>query len=372
MLFKDVLGHNELKKRLVKEIRSDKIAHAQMFLGDTGNGTMELARAYVQFLMCSDRKEDDSCGVCPSCKKIDGNIHPDFHMIYPVYGVAQKSSKDYATEWRGFLKMRTHASLNDWMVHLQADTKQFSIANKESTEINKTISLRPYEGGYRVLFIWMAEEMNATFSNKVLKLFEEPPKDTIVLLLVEDQERILPTIMSRTQIKKVGKIEEDEMIKVMMSRHGLKAEDALSLTTRAERNWGTILHLIENEDFSEENRLKFIEMMRSCYKKDVIEMMDCADALADLSKEAQKSFLLYSLYMFRQSLMKNYTGDTLFQASAKEAEFLTNFSKFITGNNIVEMMASFNDALYHLSRNANARIMFTQICFKVMRFIHFA
>ncbi len=205
MLFKDVLGHDELKKKLVHEIKSDKIAHAQMFLGSTGNGTLELARAYVQFLMCSDKQENDSCGVCSSCKKVDGNIHPDFHMIYPVHGVATKSSKDYGTEWREFIKLRTHATLNDWMIHLQADSKQFSIANKESAEINKVVSLRPFEGGYRVLLIWMAEEMNATFSNKVLRLFEEPPKDTIVILLVEDQERILPTILSRTQIKKVGK-----------------------------------------------------------------------------------------------------------------------------------------------------------------------
>lgn len=372
MLFADVLGQDEWKKKLIHEVRNNKVAHAQMFLGNFGNGTLELALAYAQFLMCTNPTATDACGVCSACRKVSGLIHPDLHMIYPVYEVAKKSSKDFAPEWRSFLNSSSHASFSDWMYTLQAETKQFSIATKESVEINKAVALKPYEGGKRVLLIWKAELMNLTFANKVLKLFEEPPKDTVIILLVEDQDQILPTILSRTQIKKIGKIEEETILKVITENHSKSHEEALSLTLRAERNWGQILQLLDNEDYSETNRLLFIEMMRTCYKKNVLEMMDCSDKLADLSKEGQRSFLQYALYMFRQSLMKNYTGEALFQASNKEAEFLKNFSRFITGNNIVGMMESFNDGIFHLQRNANARILFTQLCFKVMRFIHFA
>jgi DNA polymerase-3 subunit delta' len=372
VLFEQVIGQKQWKSKLIQEIKSDKVPHAQLFLGDLGNGGLELALGYAQYLMCLDRKESDSCGQCASCRKVQLFAHPDFHVVFPTHSVSTISSKGLMKEWREFAQDNTHFYLPEWMAFLEEESKPYSIGTKESVEIHKSLSLKSYEGGYRVLLIWKAEEMNTTFANKVLKLLEEPPEKTIVLLVAEDQESLLTTIVSRTQIKKINPIEEDVIVSRLVEKHQYSADEALSICLRANRSWGKVRLEIGDVDESAQNRELFIELMRSSYKKNVMEMMDCSDKLGNLSKSHQIGFLEYALYMFRQSLMKNYTGEALFQASNKEAEFLKNFAKFITGNNIVGMMENFNEGIYHINRNANSKLFFTQLTFKVMRYIHFA
>ena len=222
------------------------------------------------------------------------------------------------------------------------------------------------------MIIWMAEEMNPTCANKLLKILEEPPQKTIFILLADTQEYLLQTIVSRTQLVKIPRIGLDEMSAYLQASKQIDSSTATSFAAQAEGNLIEAFELMGEHDEKDINREMFIQLMRVCYKKDVIPMLDWADAAGQIGKERQKAFLKYALHMFRQSLLKNYTDSQLTRTSKEEDAFLKNFSKFITGNNIHGFMENFNDAYYHIDRNANAKILFTELSFKVMRYIHFS
>lgn len=366
-----VVGQDKWKKRIVEEIRSEKVAHAQLFLGKLGHGSLALALAYAQYLFCEDKQETDACGKCTNCKRVGKGIHPDLHTVFPVYAVTNNSSEDFNNEWKTFCEDNIYADWDYWKKHLQAEGKQFSIGTKESTLLHRKLSLKSHDGGYKVLIVYKAEEMNGTFANKLLKLLEEPPSKTLILLVAEDPDRILPTIMSRTQIKKIGLIDQESIIPYIKEK-GVAEDEAMSMCLRLNNDWGLLQKEIETGDAVLQQRELFIQLMRVCYKKNVLDMMNLADELADQPKAFQVNFLEYALNMFRQSLMKNYTGDMLFQASKAEADFLKNFARFITGNNVIEFMNLFSKSIAELHQSANARILFTRLTFKVMRYIHFA
>jgi DNA polymerase-3 subunit delta' len=222
------------------------------------------------------------------------------------------------------------------------------------------------------MLIWMAEKMNRDCSNKLLKILEEPPAKTLFILISDSQEMLLPTILSRTQLLKVPRIQVEDLSKFLQSKFDQDSSTATSIAAQTEGNLIEALELLNSNLEKNVNRELFIQLMRVCYKKDVNQMLDWAEDISAIGKERQKTFLKYALHMFRQSLLRNYTDNQLTKTSAEEEAFLKNFSKFITGNNIHGFMENFNDAIYHIDRNANAKILFTELCFKVMRFIHFA
>lgn len=341
-----------------------------MFLGKSGYGTYPLAMAYARYLMCENRQENDACGACPTCNKISKGIHPDVHEVYPTHSVSKLTSIDFHQEWKEFRAQNPYGNLNDWKASVD-EGKVYSIGTKESILLHKKLSLKTFEGGYKVLIVSMSETMNSTFANKFLKLMEEPPPNTVLLLLAEDADAMLPTILSRAQIKKVGAI-ETEVLTAKLIEGGVPEDEALSMCLRLNADWGLLQEELKTGDSVARMRELFIKMMRVCYGKKPIDMIDVADEIADLSKSSQISFLEYSLNMIRQSLMKNYTGDALFQASKSETDFLKNFARFITGNNVVDFMNLFSESVNQLQRNANARILFTRLTFKVMKLIHVA
>lgn len=372
MQFSQVVGQRELKAHLIQEVKSDKISHAQLFLGTSGHGSLPLVLAFVQYLFCENKSESDSCGVCSSCRKVSELQHPDLHFSFPVVQAIHKFSDQFLPQWRQQIKENPYFDLNQWTQRIDDKGRKPIIGSEESLEIIKKLSLKSYEGGYKVMVIWMAEEMNPTCSNKLLKILEEPPAKTLFLLVSESQDQLLQTILSRTQLVKVPKIDLDELATSLREKYQVDASTALSVAAQTEGNRiEAELILTANED-KDINREWFIQLMRVCYKKDVIPMMDWAENMAGIGKEKQKNFLKYALHMFRQSLLKNYTDNQLTRVSKEEDQFLHNFARFITGNNITDFMEQFNDAYYHIDRNANARILFTELCFKVMRFIHFA
>ncbi|MDB0011596.1 DNA polymerase III subunit delta' [Crocinitomicaceae bacterium] len=372
MQFKNVIGQEELKSHLIQEIRNDKVSHAQLYLGKPGYGPLPMALAFVQYLFCENKQEKDSCGVCPSCKKITELQHPDLHFSFPVVQAIEKKSDYFLPQWREQIKESAYFDLNDWLNKIDEKGRKPIIGTDESQEIIKKLSLKSYEGGYKVMIIWMAEEMNANCSNKLLKILEEPPAKTLFLLVCESQEYLLQTILSRTQIVKIPRLRVDEISTHLKENFNLSSEAANSISARSEGDFIETLEVLSNSHEQDENRDLFIQLMRVCFKKNVLEMMDWAEKAAALSKEKQKIFLRYALHMFRQSIIKNYTDDQLTRVSDEEAQFLKNFSKFITGNNILDFSQTFNDAHYHVERNANSKILFTNICFKVMRYIHVA
>ncbi|MEY4603592.1 MAG: polymerase subunit delta [Bacteroidota bacterium] len=369
MQFKDVIGLEEQKAALRQEVLRDAVSHAKLFLGKAGHGGLALALAYTQYLFCQNRTETDSCGACPACLKVDQLQHPDVHFSFPVVQALGKTSDAFLDQWRLLLEKTKVFSLNQWLSRIDERERKPIISSEESQAIIRKLSLRSFEGGYKVMIIWMAEEMHLYCANKLLKILEEPTKDTVFILLSEQSESLLPTIISRTQLFRIPRVDPESMCRVIqLTRPGIK--DPAAIINRAEGDLIAAMTILAESEDEAALKEQFMQLMRVCFKKDVIKMMDWAEEASVLQREKQKEFLEYALFMFRQSMLMNYTGEQLTRVSEAEDAFLKNFSKFITGNNIFDFIEHFNKAHYHLERNANARILFTALCFKVMRFIH--
>lgn len=372
MQFKAIVGQDLLKSEFIRTIHSEKISHAQLFLGNFGFGGLPLALSFCQFLFCEDKQLNDSCGVCSSCIKVADLQHPDLHFSFPTVLTISKTSSGLMKEWREKVKQNPYFDLSQWTDFIDPKGRKPTIGADESLEIIKKLSLKSYEGGMKVMIIWGASEMNPTAANKLLKIIEEPPKNTLFILISESDEYMLQTILSRTQMVKIPHIDRDILSKHLQSNFHLNSSNADSIAARSEGD------LIRASDFAGEasadnqDREWFIELMRVCYKKDVLQMLKWAENMGNQSREKQKGFMKYALHMFRQSLLKNYTDNVLVRVSDEEAGFLNNFSKFITGNNAIDFMETFNDGHYYIERNANAKILFTTITFNVMRYIHVA
>lgn len=372
MQFSQVVGQDRLKSQLIGDFKNNKISHAQLILGSPGFGTLPLILAFVQYLFCEDKQEHDSCGVCAGCRKVSELQHPDLHFSFPVVQAIAKTSDHLIKEWRAFNKVNPYFNLNDWSLFIDEKGRKPIIGTEESQEIIKKFSLKSFEGGYKIMIIWMADEMNASCANKLLKILEEPPAKTLFFLIATTADGMLPTIVSRTKILRVPRLFSPEVEGYLQTKHQLPPTQAASVAAQADGNVITALHLISESEEKDFNRDQFIQFMRICYRKTVIDMMNWSDGMASVGKEKQKLFLEYALHMFRQSMLKNYTEDQLIKVSKEENDFLKNFAKFISGNNIFDFMQHFSDAHYHIDRNANPKILFTELSFKVMRYIHFA
>jgi DNA polymerase-3 subunit delta' len=374
MKFQDVPGHTELKTRLIDQVQKDRVAHANLFLGKNGFGTLPLALAFTQYLFCEQKGASDSCGTCPSCSKVAKMEHPDLHFSFPTVQGSAKTSVEQIHLWREMVQENPYLSHSDWSAvsdKKKGQTKAI-ISVAESQDIIRRLSLRSFEGGYKVMIIWKADEMNTQAANKLLKVLEEPTNNTIFILLAEDEERMLMTIRSRTQIVRVPGIEEEAMISYITSHLGAGRSEAESCVSRASGSLAQARELLEAEEGSGRNRELFIQLMRVCYKKNVIEMQQWAESAAKQTKIAQADFIDYAIHMFRQSVLKNYTGNQLTRLTKEEEEFLDKFARFVTGNNIHDFLDKFSKAHYHLERHANAELLFTDLCFDVMRYIHAA
>jgi DNA polymerase-3 subunit delta' len=372
MRFSEVIGHAELKEHLINEINQEKVSHAQLFLGKPGYGTLPMALAFVQFLFCENKQASDSCGECSSCRKVATLQHPDFHFSFPTVQAISKISNGVLTDWRAQILESPYFDLNAWIKRMDVKERKPIIGKDESQEIIKKLSLRSYEGGYKVMLIWMAEEMNPSCANKLLKIIEEPPDSTLFLLVSESHEMMLQTILSRTQKVHIPRIQLDDLSAYLRTEKNQASGNADSIASRVDGDLIEALEFLGDHVEQDENRERFIQLMRVCYKKNVLDMMTWAESTAEHSREYQKVFLKYALHMFRQSMLRNYTEDTLTNVSTEEGAFLEKFSQFISGNNILDFMATFDDAYYHIERNANPKILFTQLCFQVMRYIHHA
>jgi DNA polymerase III subunit delta' len=372
MQFKDVIGQNDLKQHLIQEILSDKISHAKLFLGEAGFGTLPIVLAYIQFLFCENKQSNDSCGKCNSCKKTAGIVHPDLHFSFPIILAEGKVSDEFLSEWRKKVLENPYFNLNQWSEFIDEKNRKPQIGSEESLAIIKKLSLKSFEGNFKVMVIWMASEMNTTCANKLLKIIEEPTPNTLIILIADNQENLLQTIISRTQLIRVPSIHVHELATEIQSKFNVEKTHSESIAAQSEGNFIETLSLLNENESKNLNRDFFIQLMRVCYKKEVNGMLDWAEEISSIGKEKHKNFLKYALHMFRQSLLKNYTDEQLIKVSSEELQFLKNFAKFITGNNIFDFMENFNDAYYHIDRNANPKLLFTDLCFKVMRYIHFA
>lgn len=370
MQFKDVIGQKAAKTQLLRSVQDDRVSHAQLFLGDLGHGSLALALAYVQFLFCENKTENDSCGNCASCRKMEQLQHPDVHYTFPTVQADYKVCDPLMASWREHVSASPYFSQQEWSHKIDPKGRNAIISVHQSQELINKLTLKSFEGGYKVAIVWMADTMNDACANKLLKLIEEPPPRTLILLLAEKNEAILPTILSRTQILKIKPLSDNDMQGYFNNKAINNPELIASIALRSEGNVIVANSLLSENQTSHQNRTDFIQLMRVCYKKDVLPMFDWSEKLASYGKDEQKDFLAYALFMVRQSIMKNYTNGDLMRASQEEIDFLDKFARFITNNNILPFTQLFNDAIYHLDRNANPKLLFTNITFEVMRYIH--
>ena len=368
MYFHNVIGQDDLKARLTDTARRGIIPHARLFCGRTGSGTFPLALAYARYLNCTDRTDTDACGKCHSCRQYDALAHPDLHFVFPI--VADKKRKrtvcdDYLGEWREMLTEHTYFDLDEWLDRMETAGKQALIYAEESDQMIRKTSLRIYEAQYRVLIVWMPERMHAACANKLLKLIEEPPARTVILMVSDAPDLILGTILSRTQRLDVRPIEADALTRALEQRNGLPPDAARRTAHLAH---GDLLAAERSMGDDERQRLFldfFIRIMRNAWKRDVRAMKQTADELAALSREQQRAFLAYCQHLVRENFVRRFRSDDLTYLRPDEAAFSARFSPYVNERNVFDFAAELADAERHIAQNGNAKMIFFDLTLRI-------
>ncbi|MDC8002330.1 DNA polymerase III subunit delta' [Aequorivita todarodis] len=379
MDFSQVIGQKHLKAHLSKTIENGRIPHAQLFSGVNGSGLLPMAIAYASEILCSQyKKESPEYLACKS--KVAKLAHPDLHFVYPVNtsdDVKKNAISDnYAEGWRSFVLNNPYASLFEWLQSIGIEKKQGNISKFEAENISKKLSLKAYEGGYKVMIIWMADNMNGECANKILKLVEEPTEKTVLLLLTEKEQQIITTIRSRCQKLTFPLLSEADIAESLIKTRQIKEPLALQTARRSQGDYNKALQLLEETGEDEVFEKWFISWVRTAFrakgnKTAINNLLDWSDALAGQGRETQKKFLSYCIEVFRQALLKNYETDALLFFETKDKTFsLQKFAPFVHQNNIFEINSALEDASYHIERNGNAKIIFTDLSIKLTRLIH--
>lgn len=376
MLFSEVIGQESLKADLREAVALNRVAHAYMFLGPEGSGKLPLALAFAQYLNCEHPSGTDACGQCPTCRAYAKLTHPDLHFIFP-YTVDKKRDKltcdDYLEDWRTLFLQNPYISLEKWMTYLGAEKKQLGIYDAAATgEENgrkgllQKLSLSNYNAKYKVAVIWMAEKMNASFANKILKLVEEPQPHTLFLFIAESTQTILPTIISRTQIVNVPKIDDESLAQKIKEDFSLEGNELYSLVRNANGNYIRAFDMYMAQDMPTESFETYTKIMRLAWKKDVLALSEVVDSLASLSLERQKMFLRYCLRQLRENFARNQNLPQILYMDANEAAFAEKFHLFITENNVEGFYDEFNKAYADIARNGNAKMVFFDLFMRII------
>ena len=379
MLFNDILGLSHIKNHLSSSADAGRIPHAQLFVGPEGCGLLPMGLAYAQYVVCQNSNGENNGGNEACNLKFKSFAHPDVHFAFPVSNSdkvkSHAVSNHYMKEWREFILEQPYGNLFDWYRYIEIEKKQGQIGVGEAQDIVKKLSLKSYEGGYKVMLIWMAEKMNTAASNKLLKLIEEPPDKTIFLLLCEDEEQIIQTIKSRCQVVHFPPLAEDTIANALIEKGAAKPE-AMRLAHEANGNFNKALDLLNNdsEDLVFENW--FVQWVRTAFKAKgnkaaIHELLLWSEEVAKTGRETQKNFLSYCITVMRQALMINYGAEELAYLKIHAEGFqLKKFAPFVHENNILDITKELEDAIYHVERNGNAKIIFTDLSIKLTRLLH--
>jgi DNA polymerase III subunit delta' len=375
MLFKDIIGQADVKRRLIQSVKDSRLSHGQLFTGPEGSGALALAIAYIQYINCEAKGESDSCGSCPSCVKYNKLAHPDLHFIYPITSTKEVTgseikSEDFIFSWREAVISNPYLSLQNWYEALGVENKQGLINARDSDEVVKKLSLKAYEAEYKAMVIWMAEKMNVSAANKLLKILEEPPEKTIFILISEQFEQLLPTITSRVQLTKVKKIGDEELSLWLSEKHGISPQNAQQVAFLADGNYNLAKKILNEGGEDNFFTASFIDWMRMCYQAKVPDVIGWVEDISKIGREKQKSFFDYSLEMVRECLLLNYAPDkNLNRINKNEGDFLKKFSPFIHGANCISITDEFNKASRDIERNANPKILFLDLSLRMMKLL---
>ncbi len=374
MVITEVLGQSHLKEQLFLSANNGRIPHAQIFVGPEGSGTLAMAINYAKHLICGEFTN----AACST--KFNQLTHPDLHFIYPTTtnNEIKKNPKsvDFIGLWRQFVLSNPYAGLQTWFKFLKVENKQGFIRVEDAIEIQKAFSLKSFEGGYKVLIIWMAEKMNIETSNKLLKMVEEPPDKTVIIFVVENEKELLQTILSRCQLTRFHKIEHQLLVKKLIETYFLDDYSADVVASRAQGNYGKALELLEPDSDEHLFESTVIDWVRLAFAaktnpSKIIDLIKWSEKIAQWGRETQKTFLDFCLEFFRQALLLNYQANELVYFKAFSEQFdLQKFAPFINGANISEIYKVISEAAYHIERNGNPKLIFSDMSIKLTRLIH--
>lgn len=373
MLFKDIIGQNTIKQRLIQNVQKQRISHAQLFVGSEGVGALPLSIAYAQYVLCTNRQAEDSCGTCPSCKKFRRLAHPDVQFTAPVVNISKNSEKgttldDYVQIWLEHIPQHSYLNLNNWLKYTNQDAKNAIISLAAGRRININLGKKPFESAYKVCIIWLPEKMNAECANSLLKNIEEPAPNTLIIMASESEEQIISTIRSRCQKLLIPPISEVDMLHQLQSMPTAEGRDLANLAHVSKGNFNYVLQFLHAEE-SDSKHEWFKELMRATYALKYVEIFDWAEKLSKFGRETQKEFLSYALSQIRENFMLNLQQAELSYLNEEELQFSTRFAPFINERNIIPLTKEFELALHDLNRNAHAGIVFIDLALKIVKLL---
>ena len=369
MLFQEVIGQNAIKEQLIQSVFENRVSHAQLFLGPEGSGSFALALAYAQFISCTNRSEKDSCGNCSSCRKYSKLIHPDLHFSYPFFrgGDKEDSIADLG-EWRDLVLSNPYFNLDEWRLRLDAQNKQPNINKAECLNILHRLSLKAFESEYKTMIIWLPEYLKNE-GNRLLKTLEEPASKTLIILVAQNQDQILNTIISRTQLVKIPALKNEDIVHYLIDNKDITETQASRIAYLSDGNLQTALNLLKEDDHDDFRN--FTSWMRMTFADKGAQIIDFVDEISKLGRENQKNMLRYGVQLIRECIMMMSGAESLVHLPSAELDFVRNFSKHLDLAKCEALVNELEKAHYHIERNANPKILFLDVSLQFVKILKF-
>lgn len=369
MQFSNIVGQQKVKEHLIQTVLENRVSHAQLFLGPEGSGSLALAMAYAQFISCQDRQPQDSCGECSSCRKYKKLIHPDLHFSYPFFAKHKEDTAlKFIAEWREAFLNNPYLSLDEWRNQLDAENKQANINIAECHQIIQKLSLKPFEAEYKVLIMWLPEYLDK-IGNTLLKIIEEPPQKTLFLLVTQNQDQILNTILSRTQLVKVPRLQDADIIRFLIEKKGVSETKAEQIAYLSDGSLQSALSFMVDEE--NDHLQMFREWMLMTYQDAGSKIIDFIERAAKLGRENQKNFLRFGMNLIRESVLILSGAAHLVHLPKAELEFISKFSEKISLAKAEAITLVLEKAHYHIERNANPKILFLDVSLQLVKILKF-
>ena len=361
MLFKDVIGQSNIKAAFSKMVATNRLPHALLLLGGEGSGKLALAVALAQYVLCQKHTNEDACGECPSCSKVSKIIHPDLHFSFPTIG-ANVVSDAFLPQWREAILENPYLNANQWLQHIGAENKQGNINKQECVNIVKKISLKTFENTKKIFIIWLPEYLGKE-GNRLLKLIEEPPAQTLFILVAEKQELILNTILSRCQIIKINGLSDEDIKNSLIQKENITAEVAEMASHLSGGNYNEALQLAQSKTNNHADF--FLEWLRKCYKGNGIDLVDWTEQFAKMGREVQKQFIQYALHFLREFMVLKLTQTDYIRLQTKELATAKKMIPVIEFDQIDKIAHLLSESSYHIERNANPKVLFLDVSIQV-------
>ncbi len=369
MQFKHIIGQSEVKQRLINTVTENRVSHAQLFLGPEGSGSLALAVAYAQYLSCEDRQPYDSCGVCASCRKYQKLAHPDLHFSYPFFAKDKNDTAlTFIEQWREALLANPYLSLDTWRGYLDAENKQANINIAECHQIIKKLSFKPFESVYKILILWLPEYLDKE-GNALLKIIEEPQPNTVFLLVAQNQDQILNTILSRTQLVKIPALNYEEIKLDLIENHHQTELAAAEIAYLSNGNMTEALAMLQQDDKG--YHTMFVQWLRLCYGNRGLEIMPFVDQLAKLGRENQKNFLRYGISFIRECCLIMAGAGSLVHLPPNELDTAQKMTNVMNTAMAQVISTELEKAHYHVERNANPKILFLDVSLQIVKVLNF-